>query len=117
MGSEMCIRDRLLTPLVTASAQLEPIAVLSFPVVFCNTLDPTPVFLVPVDTVFKTSYPTAVFLSPEVIAVPALYPIKVFFSASVPVKLSPAFVPAKVLYCASLDTPVAIAAHELSPLK
>jgi len=50
-----------------------------------------------------------------VISVPASYPIKVFFSASVPLKASPALVPAVVFPCASELTPPAATSAQVNP--
>ena len=49
--------------------------------------------------------PIITFLSPVVKDVPALYPKIVLSVASVPEKLSPAFVPPTVFLCASDSTP------------
>ena len=107
----------LFEPVVFASIVPVPIAVLSAPVVFCcKQFIPIATFLLAVVFACKAPFPTAVFLSPVVIAVPASLPNKALFSASVPVKLSPAFVPATVLPCASLVTPVSTCAQVRPPV-
>ena len=74
------------------------------------------VFSAVVVAVSKASVPKAVLLSPVVIAVPASLPINVLLLASVPVKLSQAFVPATVLPCPSLVTPASTCAQVKPPV-
>jgi len=77
---------------------------------------PIATLLPPVVKASKDALPTPTLSSPVVIAVPAFVPNNALPFASVPLKLSPAPVPATVLFCPSLVTPVSTCAQVRPPV-